>query len=149
LLVDPDPFLRHAAIQQLARHPSLLSDLDGRSLTAEQRMGVLLAHRASGRPEASDLVPAFLQDPEPEVRFLAAKWIADEQLTAHRSLVVEALKDPRLSIRLYFALSTALARIDNQDVNEGKMADYFFPRLTDPQSAPALRIAALQLTPPN
>jgi putative heme-binding domain-containing protein len=150
LLVDSDPFLRHAAIQQLARTPGLLADLDPHSLTdAQQRIGVLLAHRASGRPEGERLVPRFLQDPDPEVRFLAAKWIADERLTPCRPLLVEALRDPHLSVRLYFAYSSALARIDNQDVSEGKMADYFFARLTDPHSPPALQIAALQLVPPT
>jgi putative membrane-bound dehydrogenase-like protein len=149
-LVDSDPFLRHAAIQQMAYVPSLLDDLDPRSLAdTRQRLGVLLAHRASGRPESTRLVADFLKDADPEVRFLAAKWIADEKLTVYRPLLVEALKDPHLSVRLYFAYTTALARIDGQDVSEGRMADYFVTRLTDPHSSPALRIAALQLVPPT
>jgi putative heme-binding domain-containing protein len=150
LLADSDPFLRHAAIQQLARVPSLLANLDPRAVTdVQERMGVLLAHRASGQPAALHHVDTFLKDPDPEVRFLAAKWIADEKLTAFRPQLVEALNDRHLSIRLYFAYTTALARIDNQDVNEERMADYFVTRLTDPHSAPALRIAALRLVPPT
>jgi putative membrane-bound dehydrogenase-like protein len=148
-LTDPDPFLRHAAVRQLSCVPELLADLDPRALSdVQQRLGVLLAQRASGRSDTQRVVADFLKDPDPEVCFLAAKWIADEKLTAFRPLLIEALKDPRLSVRLYFAYSTALARIDNQDVNESKMADYFVTRLTQPHGSPALQIAALRLVPP-
>ena len=66
---------------------------------------------------------------------------------AHRALVVEALKDRKLNVRLYRAYSTALARLDNQEVHEGKLADYFFARLADKESSPATRLLALQLVP--
>lgn len=148
LLSDPDPFLRQAAVRQLALTPELLADLDVAALTGvQQRLGVLLAHRASGRPEMPRLVQQFLQDPDPEVRFLAAKWIADRKLTELRPALVEALKDPRLSIRLYFAYASALASIDNRSVHEGKMADFFLARLSDPKAGPALQVASLQLVP--
>jgi putative heme-binding domain-containing protein len=150
LLVDPDPFLRQAAIQRLSHLLSLLDGLDLRTVSdPHQREGLLLAQRATGRPEAARWAPQFLADPDPEVRFLAAKWIADEQLTAARSQVVTALQDPNLSGRLYFAYSTALARLDNQDVSEGRMADFFARRLADPHSSPAAQIAALQQVPPT
>jgi hypothetical protein len=48
---------------------------------------------------------------------------------------------------MYLAYATALARIDNQEVNEGKLADYFVGRLTDPASSPEQRIMALRLVP--
>jgi putative heme-binding domain-containing protein len=91
----------------------------------------------------------FLADPDEDVRFLAAKWVADEKLSEYRPLLVEALKDRRLNVRLYFAYSAALARIDGRDVSEAKMADYFFDRLTDDQSPTALRVLALQMVPPT
>jgi putative membrane-bound dehydrogenase-like protein len=147
-LVDPDPFFRQAAIQRLAHLPELLEGLDLRTVTdPHQREGLLLAQRASNRSEAARLVPQFLADPDPEVRFLAAKWVADEQLTTLRSQVAAALQDPHLSGRLFFAYSSALARIDNQDVSEGRMADFFARRLADSHSPPAARIAALQQVP--
>jgi putative membrane-bound dehydrogenase-like protein len=157
LLNDPDPFLRSAAIRQLGQSPNLLAEPqrpDGRrspihrSLTdPRQRMGVMLAYRAWGTPEAVRLVPEFLADRDEEVRFLAAKWVADEKLAAYRPLLVEALKDPRLNVRLYSAYSTALARIDGQEVNEARLAEYFFERLGDDRSPPGLRVMALQMVP--
>lgn len=146
LLTDDDPFLRTAAIRQLARLPG---SLDGAESLADprQRMGVLLARRANGSPDAQKSVAAFLRDPDPEVRFLAAKWIADEKLTAFRPQIAEALKDPHLSVRHYLAYATALARIDGQDVSEGRMAEYFIGTLKDRNASPTLQIAALRQVP--
>jgi putative membrane-bound dehydrogenase-like protein len=150
LLNDPDPFVRAAAIHRLARSPDLLGTVDRFSLKdARQRAGLLLAYRASEKPKLADAIPAFLTDPDEDVRFLAAKWIADQQLVQYRPLLVEALQDQNLNVRMYMALSTALARVDKQEVNEAKMADYFALRLADEKSSPALRVKALQLIPPT
>jgi putative membrane-bound dehydrogenase-like protein len=148
LVVDPDPFLRQAAIQRLAHAPGLLDGLDLRTVSnPRQREGVLLAQRATGRPEAARLVPQFLADADPEVRFLAAKWVADEKLEVARPLLVAALREPQLSGRLYFAYMSALARLDNRSVSEGAMADFFAARLADPKSPPAVQVAALRQVP--
>jgi putative membrane-bound dehydrogenase-like protein len=147
-LTDADPYLRHAAVIQLSHAATLLAAADGRTWNdPRQRVALLLAHRAAGR--AKEKVVTFLADPDEDVRFLAAKWIADEKLVQYRPQIIAALKDRKLNVRMYSAYSTALARIDNQDVNEAKMADYFFDRLTDDASPPALRVKALQLIPPN
>ncbi len=151
LLADKDPYLRHAAVHRLAQLPELLDKIDSKSLAdSQQRLGVLLAQRRSGRPEGVRLVSAFLADADEEVRFLAAKWIADHQLAAHRPLLVDRLKDPKLSARMYLAYLCALGRIDKQDVSEMKMADRFVSVLTEPASSSELRIMALrQLQPPH
>src|SRR5205085_5223388 len=73
LLGDQDAFLRNAAVQQLGRLPSLLAAVDVSALTDPlQRMGVMLAWRASGRAEGARRVRDFLADRDEEVRFLAA-----------------------------------------------------------------------------
>jgi putative heme-binding domain-containing protein len=150
LLTGPDAFLHHAAVERLARFPDLARAVPLHSLKdARQRLGLLLAHRASGRPEAVRLVGEFLADPDEQVRFLAAKWVADQKLAAYRPQIVRALKDKNLNVRMYTAYSTALARIDNREVNEAKMADYFFERLRDEHSPRAIRVMALQLIPPS
>ncbi len=147
---DPDPFLRTTAVEQLARHPALLADVDLRTLTEPmQRVGLLLAHRASGRPEATRLLPEFLADAAEDVRFLAIKWIADDKLEKFRPQIVARLQDRNLNVRMFFAYSAALARLDNQDASEGRLADSFITRLGDEKSSPALRIMALQMVPPT
>src|SRR5439155_5010508 len=150
LLNDPDPFIRSATVHQLAQCPDLLVAIDRSSpKDARIRIGILLAHRASGRPEGLQLIPQFLADPDEDVRFLAAKWIADQQLARYRPLLVEALKDRTLNVRMYMAYSTALARVDKQEVNEAKMAEYFVGRLDDESASPALRVKSLQVIPPT
>jgi putative membrane-bound dehydrogenase-like protein len=150
LLGDADPFLRSAAVHQLGHCPDVLAAIDRRSVTAaRRRAGLLLAYRASGRPEAAKLVAEFLADPDEEVRFLAAKWISDEKLTQYRAPVVKALANPGLNVRMYLAYSTALARLDGQEVNESKLADYFLVRVADDRSPADLRAKALQMVPPT
>ncbi len=150
LLTDADPFLLNAAVQRLAHSPDLLADVKVAALTDPmQRIGMLLAWRASGRPEATRLVRDFLADPDEGVRFLAAKWVADQKLESYRPLLAEGLKDRRLNVRLYVAYSAALARLDGRDVGEAQMADYFFGRLTDAEAPTPLRVLALQMVPPS
>jgi putative membrane-bound dehydrogenase-like protein len=149
-LNDSDPFLRQAAVHQLSKNDSLVKSITLDSLKTErQRVGLVLAHRASGQKESTSLIEEFLKAKDPEVRFFAAKWIADEKLSTFRPQLLEALKDPGLNIRTYTAYSTALARIDNRPANEAQMIDYFFARLNDEKSPPGIRVMALQLIPSN
>lgn len=146
LVTDADPFIRHAATQRLAGSLELLEAASAQEkLDGRQRTALMLAWRASGNAKGSARINEFLADPEEDVRFLAAKWIADEKLESCRPLVVSALKDRNLSVRMYFALTTALARLDGQDVNETKMADHFVSRLTDRELATDIRSRMLQL----
>jgi putative heme-binding domain-containing protein len=147
LLLDKDPFMQHAAGQQLARLPALLDAIDVRSLPAQQRIGLLLAHRASGRSEGEQQLPVFLADADEDVRFLAVKWVADRKLTRYRPAMVKALQDRKATVRMYLACATALARIDDRPVEEGKMAEYFVDRIKDEAAEPAARVIALQMIP--
>src|SRR5262249_5946135 len=52
LLIDPDPFIRTAVIQQLAHEPTLLQTVNRKNLKdPHQRAGLLLAYRDSELPE--------------------------------------------------------------------------------------------------
>src|SRR5438128_8785160 len=57
------------------------------------------------------------------------------------------MQDPKLSVRMYTALATALARLDGKDVNEKSLADYFAKRLADDSTPPALRAMLLRQVP--
>src|SRR6185503_17044258 len=108
----------------------------------------LLALRSFSRTkDASAVLQKVLKDPDEEVRFLAARWIADEQLGAYRGDLERALRDPSLNVRMYLAYATALARIDNQEVSETRLADYFAKRLEDDQAPAALRVPLLRQVP--
>jgi putative membrane-bound dehydrogenase-like protein len=148
LLTDADPFLRNAAVQQLARCPDLLAAITPSAAhDSRQRIGLLLAHRASGRPESVRLWPMFFADADEDVRFLAAKWAADDKLAAARPALADALRDRAVNARLVVAYATALARIDGQEVSDAKLADYFFDRLADKSAPPDQRAQALRFVP--
>ncbi len=150
LLADSDPFLRNAAVRQLSLQPDRLAAIDLHSLKEPlQRIGLLLAWRASGRAEGVERLHDFLRDADEDVRFLAVKWIADHKLNEFRPMLTEMLKQRALNVRLFSACSAALARLDDRDVSEATMADYFLDRLKDEKSPPVLRVLALQMIPPS
>jgi putative membrane-bound dehydrogenase-like protein len=148
LLADTDPFLRHAATWRLGQLPELLRNVDYKSLAdSKHRAGLLLAWRASGHADAAKVVADFLADPDPDVRFLAVKWVADERLTAFRPRVVGMMADPAVGPRGLTGLATALARLDDRPVNEDALAGYFLDRLADTTAPAAVRLMSLRAVP--
>jgi putative membrane-bound dehydrogenase-like protein len=146
LLKEDDPFLRSAAVRELARLPPTLAAVDASNLPPRARLGLLLAQRAAGRDEAA-IVGRWLDDADEEVRFLAVKWIADRRLTELRPRVAAALAGSNLTVRMYQAYATALSRIDGQEVSEASMAGHFVSLAADEQAPAARRVAALRLVP--
>jgi putative membrane-bound dehydrogenase-like protein len=152
-LSEADPFVRHAAIQQLGRNSMWAFNLhdDGKLRTSQQRAGILLAQRIVAPDGIAGFnrywVDNFLSDSDEEVRFLAVKWIADEKLERYRKDVEKAMTDPKVSVRMYMAYATALARLDGQEVSETRLADYFVQRLVDDSTPPALRAMLLRQVP--
>ncbi|QJW99408.1 PVC-type heme-binding CxxCH protein [Frigoriglobus tundricola] len=143
-----DPFLRHAAIQRMAVLPPLLRRMPAIDrLEPQARIAYLLAWRASGLKSAPKVLPDFLKDPDPDVRFLALKWVSDEKLTEFRPQIVELLKSRTHDPRGYIALATTLARLDGKPVNEDSLATYFLDRLNDGDAPPPARLMALRAIP--
>ena len=101
----------------------------------------------SGYKHATNALADFLKDPDPDVRFMAAKWVSDEKLAQFRPQIVEALKSPDLDPRAVIAYSTALARIDGKPVNDDGLAAYFLDRLAEPNATAVMRLRALRAIP--
>lgn len=150
LLTDTDAFLRNAAVRRLSLQHDSLAAIDLHSLRAPaERIGLLLAWRGSGRQEGVRRLRDFLNDADEDVRFMAVKWIADLKLNEYRPEIAEMLKEPALNVRLFSACSAALARLDDRDVSEAKMAEFFLDRLKDEKGPLPLRVLALQMIPPT
>lgn len=148
LLGDPDPFMRHAAVERLSKIPGLLAITDHKAVTdPKQRLGLLLAWRASGKKGGPDKVGDFLADLDPDVRFLAIKWVSDEKLAEYRPHIVTMLKNPKLAPREFVGLTSALARLDDKPVNENSLADYFLDRLKDDSALRGTQLLALRAVP--
>ncbi len=141
LLNEDDPFLRHAAVRVGARGHA--RDLLAKS-NPRQRAGILQSERKVffDAKENPDTVQEFLRDVDGTIRFLAVKWVADEKLADFRKDVEKLMADPKLSVRMYLACATALARIDGKEVNERSLADYFASRLADDKT-PAVQLPML------
>jgi len=148
LLTETDPFIHHAVVQRLALAGSQ-SVMDRSKLNARQRIGLLLAWRASGDKDATKQLPDFLKDADPDVRFLAIKWVSDEKLVEFRPQIVEMLKSPNLDPRAFIGLSTTLARLDDKPVNDDNLAVYFLDRLADKTAPANTRLMALRAIPAN
>lgn len=158
-LRQPDPFLRHAAIVRLARDDRLRPEFQKMKLDSPQeRLGQLLANRASTAAHRLERLPEYLRDTDPQVQFLAIKWISDEKLGNYRQhitteLIVSAEGNNRLYYgretdpRLFIALNTALARLDGRAVDEKALADAFFQSVKNPATSPGMRCAALRALP--
>jgi putative membrane-bound dehydrogenase-like protein len=147
-LKHTDPFLRHAAIQRLTHDENLRQELRKmKPIEPLERIGLLLADRASHAANRLERLSDYLDDSDPQVRFLAVKWVSDENLSSFRRHVQALMYRGDGDIRMFTALSTALARLDGKPVHEGALADYFFQRLRDASTPVALRRAALQAIP--
>jgi putative membrane-bound dehydrogenase-like protein len=148
LIEDKDPYLRHAAIRRLGQLPDLFYAAYVASRTNPKIcVGVLLASTASGLKGSSVVVDRFLKDPDPDVRFLAIKWVSDEKLTEFRPQIVEMMKSPTLDPRAFNGLATALARLDDKPVDPDSLATYFLDRLKDDKAPLASRLMALKAVP--
>ena len=126
----------------------MLDTIDVSKLPVRTRLGVLLVERAAGRT-TTDALSGWLDDPDEEVRFLAVKWIADLRLAELRSRMAATIENADLTVRMYQAYATALARIDGDEVSEAKMAEHFVARWPTSSAPISRRLAALRLVPAN
>lgn len=150
LLVDRDPFLRHAAVRRLASEPERLQALGlVEPADAKERVAVLLAWRAAGLHDAGRVLEYCLKDTDADALLLAIKWVSDEKLTRFRPQVEDALKRPDLDPRTYQALATTLARLDNRPVDETAVASYLIDRLADEHTPVVARNPILRAVPAN
>ena len=92
-------------------------------------------------------IPAYLESPVEDIRFLTAKWIADDQLRDYYPLLQKAIQDPKLNTRLYLAYATAMARCEGQPVNEIRLAAIFLQRVQSDKTPADQRVQALRLIP--
>jgi putative membrane-bound dehydrogenase-like protein len=149
LLTDVDPFIAHAARMHVAHSPALLERLSSQTLKTPQRIAILLCQRASENPAYPERIPAYLNDKDEEVRFLAAKWVSDQKLTQFKPQVEAELKKRDLNVRMSIAFATALARLSNEEVSETKLAERFIERLQDEKLPASAKAQLLRMIPPN
>ena len=146
-LASNDPFVRHAAVHRLANDATLRDKVAKIELKPAAQIGFFLAERAADTPESRKRIPAYLESPIDDIRFLTAKWIADDLIRETRPALEKAMKDPNVNSRLYMAYGTALGRLDGHALNEIKLADLFLQRAINEKVPAAQRVLSLRMVP--
>ena len=152
-LVEPDPFLRHAAVQGLRQS----STLDGwlawsRHEQPQIRLAALLLLRDSRDPRAVAALPALLDDADLTNRLAAIGWVADARLEAFRPQLSAALQSPETPRSALEAVLAALERLDGVEraaSNEWAGDSYLAQLALDERRPAAVRARALAMLPPD
>jgi putative membrane-bound dehydrogenase-like protein len=151
-LADTDPFIRQAALVGLKRYREIPEALNLSAESPWQRLGLLLLLRSAGAPEGRTRIGAFLADPDPDVRFAAVQWVAEDRLTEHRPAVVATLADGATTRRLFEGCLAALQALDGQPgqpIDEQGAEIYVEQLLLDPATTNRVRRRALRTLPSN
>ena len=90
-----DPFVQQAArlgLWQLAQERTSSSRSPAQRISRPtERLGLLLILRDSDHSDAKTVLPGFLSDPDPRIRFAAIQWVGEHRLAEFRSTLQAGL----------------------------------------------------------
>lgn len=149
---DTDPFLRQAARYGIEKSvgPDFLEGLVKTGTPAERREALLGVRAQKGNPDT--VLPSALRDSDPDVRFLAIEWVAEQRFEKYRNAIEEGLKSGSMSRRLFEASLAALERFqgpskDSHDELAGE--SYVAALVADPKTPDEVRRRALRMLRPD
>ena len=120
-----------------------------KSRSPAQRLGLLLILRESDRPDARRVLPGFLSDPDPDIRFAAIEWVGEQRLLEFRSTLQAGLATAAETRKLFEATLAAIERLDGKTRGlreEVAGEEYVIALLKDPRTpAPILQHALRML----
>ncbi len=154
-LGSDDPFVQQAARLglRISQHETELVALAGsKDLSAEQRLGLLLILRDSDHSDVKAVLPGFLSDPDPRIRFAAIQWVGEHRLKEFRSTLEAALASSADARNLFEATLAALERLDGktrslQDEIAGE--DYVAALVKDERTSGLVLQQALRMLRPD
>ena len=144
-----DPLIRHAGVVAYA---SLVSKIDVNRATHEAGMFVLLAARRNEklrRVIARDYLDLFLESANPNTRFIAIKWIADEKLVDYRPDLERMLNSSDLDYRLFRAVAAAIDRLDDKKPSDQPSVQLLLAKIKDADTPIAIRSLCLRMIAPD
>lgn len=143
-LGDSDPYVRTEAIKVIAQDP----DHEWQSIKDPvTRAHYAVALRRSGKKDASNAIPALLNDPAEDVSFVGVKWIADEKLANYKPQLLEQINRPDLSQTLLFAILATEQLVAGEKPADRPSPKQLLTILDDKENSDALRALALSLLP--
>lgn len=143
-LGSDDPYARTKAMHALSKRPEVLTEFAWKSESSGlSRAHYAVALKRSEAESRTDIIPALLDDPDSEVRFVGIKWIADESLHQYELELKNVLNRPDLSRRDLFAIVAALAKINGDSKKEFSPDDTLLRLALDETKSSSLRAMAL------
>jgi hypothetical protein len=141
--------LKHAAIQVLSReiskgHVSLANTKSG--------LGILLAARRKSSVRdyyATQQLDLFLTADNPDTRFVAVKWIADDKLVDYRPDLLRMLNSSDLDYRLFRAVAAAIDRLDGKEPADQPSVELLLGKIKDAEAPVAIRSLCLRTIAPD
>ena len=153
-LGSEDPFVQQAArmgLRSSQKETELVALAGSRDLSAESRLGLLLNLRDSVDSDVKSVLPGFLSDPDPRIRFAAIQWVGEHRLKEFRSTLQAGLGFSANARNLFEATLAALESLDGKTRNsQDEIAgeEYVAALLKDERTpAPVLQQALRMLRP--
>ncbi len=141
-----DAYLSDAALTALSRSGLTIDAV--KALSPQDRVWALVAMR---RIDLNDQkwVRAFIDDPDPEMRFECLRWTADAVLKDFQPQVEAMLSNPQLSFRLFEAVLATVNTLRDDPgagvTNPAVLIDH----ITNPKTPARIKGYALRLVPPD
>jgi hypothetical protein len=86
---------------------------------------------------------------DPDLRYTAVKWIADDVLKEYRGELENLLDDATIDFRLFLAVATALDRLDGKEPEDRPNRDLLLKKIADDSAPTAIRRWSLRLIDPS
>lgn len=141
-----DKELADAALTALSHSGLTLEQIT--ALAPQDRVWAFVAMRRADLNEAK-WVRAFLDDPDPEMRFECLRWIADAVLKEFQPQVEAMLSDSKLDFRTFEAVLATWNTLRGDPAAGVTNPAVLVERITDPKTPARIKGYALRLTPPT
>lgn len=147
-LASEDPYLRTAAMYFLSKNPQVLAGFKWQEEeNAVRRAHFAIALKRNDAVKNAAIIPELLKDSSADVRYVAAKWIADEKLTQYKNLLNDALQNKDIKSPELLFLVAAISALEGKSANNFS-ADSIMMKLAEDKTRPqSLRASALKNIP--
>ena len=149
LAENGDPLLIHLGIEALSPQ---LSKSHASLANTEAGLAVALAARRNKELRSyfeDQQLKHFLTADNPDTRFVAIKWIADEKLIDYRPDLVRMLNSSDLNYRLFRAAAAAIDRLDGREPIDQPSVDLLLAKINDANAPSAIRSLCLRMIAPE
>ena len=144
-----DPLLVHATLLMLSRE---LKTSHAGLADTKQGLWILLAARGKADVRAhfaKEQLKRFLTADNPDTRYVAIKWIADEKLVDYRPDLERMLNSRDLDYRLFRAVAAAIDRLDDKKPSDQPSVELLLAKINDSNAAVEIRSLCLNMISPT